>query len=196
MNQLGNGLHDADQHEDALTVREAELAMKLRLGMPARQLLVVRGNIANSYQMLRRYDEALRMRREVYSGTLRICGEDSYDALVDTLNLALALRKTGNKPEAKELLRARIPVAERSLGRENYVYFRLRWTYAKSLADAADATLDDVVQAEALLDDTYTRFRRVMGDRHPDTPRIHEILLAMREALSEVLARAPASLHA
>ena len=32
MNQLGNGLHDADRHEDALSVREAELSMERRLG--------------------------------------------------------------------------------------------------------------------------------------------------------------------
>ena len=53
--------------------------------------------------------------------------------IVDTLNLALALQKTGNNPEAKELLRARIPVAERSLGREHYIYLKLRWLYANSL---------------------------------------------------------------
>ena len=99
---------------------------------------------------------------------------------------------TGNKPEAKELLRARIPVAERSLGREHYIYFRLRWTYANSLCDPADATLDDLVQAEALLDDTYTRFRRVMGDGHPCTSEIHAALLNAREEL----ARARASSHA
>ena len=64
--------------------------------------------------------------------------------------------------------------------------------YAKSLTDAYDATLDDLVQAEALLDDTYTRFRRVMGDGHPDTPRIHKRLLEIRG----VLARARASTHA
>ena len=149
-------------------------------------------NLANSYQMLGRYDEALRMRREVYSGTYRIYGEDSYDALVETLNLALVLRDTGNNPEAKELLRARIPVAERSLGREHYVYFRLCWAYANTLGDAADATFDDLVQAEALLDDTYTRFRRVMGDGHPYTAKIHDCLLATREDL----ARARASSHA
>ena len=97
-----------------------------------------------------------------------------------------------NNPEAKELLRDRIPVAERSLGRENYVYFRLRWTYAKSLADSADATFDDLVQAEALFDDTYTRFRRVMGDGHPDTAKIHSCLLETRRDL----ARARASSHA
>ena len=73
------------------------------------------------------------------------------------------------------------------------MYLRLRWLYANSLADAASTTtLGDLVQAEALLDDTYTRFRRVMGDGHPDTPGIHETLLAIREEL----ARARASSHA
>ena len=112
--------------------------------------------------------------------------------IVDTLNLALALQKTGNNPEAKELLRARIPVAERSLGREHYIYLKLRWLYANSLCDPADATLDDLVRAEALLDDTYTRFRRVMGDGHPDTANIHKCLLGAREEV----ARARASTHA
>ena len=106
----------------------------------------------------------------------------------ETLNLALILRKTGNRPEAKELLRARIPVAERSLGRVHYIYFRLCWAYADSLRDA----FDDLVQAEALLDDTYTRFRRVMGADHPCTSELHAALLNAREEL----ARARASTHA
>ena len=73
------------------------------------------------------------------------------------------------------------------------MYLRLRWLYANSLADAASTTtLGDLVQAEALLDDTYTRFRRVMGDVHPDTPRLRESLLIVREGL----ARARASSHA
>ena len=45
-----------------------------------------------------------------------------------------------------------------------------------------------LVQAEALLDDTYTRFRRVMGDGHPDTPRIHKRLLDIREELARARA--------
>ena len=64
------------------------------------------------------------------------------------------------------------------------------WT--QPAKQCADATLGDLVQAEALLDDTYTRFRRVMGDGHPDTPQIHESLLGIRGRL----ARARASLHA
>ena len=49
-------------------------------------------------------------------------------------------------------------------------------------------SLDDLVQAEALLDDTYTRFRRVMGDGHPETPRIRESLLIVREGLARARA--------
>ena len=57
---------------------------------------------------------------------------------------------------------------------------------------ASTTTLGDLVQAEALLKDTYARFRRVMGDGHPDAPGIRENLLAIREEL----ARARASSHA
>ena len=153
----------------------------------------VQGNLASTYQLVGRLEDALRLKRVVYRGVLQRYGEDSLEANTETLNLALILRDTGNNPEAKELLRTRIPVAERSLGREHYIYFRLRWLYANSLVDAASTTtLDDLVQAEALLDDTYTRFRRVMGDGHPDTPQIHEYLLGIRG----VLARARASSHA
>ena len=58
--------------------------------------------------------------------------------------------------------------------------------YANSLCDAADATLDDLVQAEAILDDTYTRFRRIMGGGHPDTAKIHKCLWDTREELAQV----------
>ena len=150
--------------------------------------LVTQGNLASTYQLVGRPEDALRLRRVVYRGVLHRYGEDSLEAITEALNLALILRDTGNDPEAKELLRARIPVAERSLGREHYIYFRLCWSYATSLRDAADATLDDLVQAEALLDDTYTRFRRVMGDGHPDTPRIHQRLLNTRKMLAQARA--------
>jgi len=192
MSMLGSGLSAAKHHEDALAIQEVELSTLRRIGAPESAILGTQGNLATAYQLVGRFEDALRLKREVYLAVLKLCGEESYEALVEALNLALALRKTGNNPEAKELLRARIPVAERSLGRENYVYFRLRWAYAKSLTDADDATLDDLVQAEALLDDTYTRFRRVMGDVHPDTPRLRESLLIVREGL----ARARASSHA
>ena len=186
---LAGGLYATENYEVALSVQEAQLSMMRRFGASQHSLLVTQGNLASTYQLVGRPEDALRLRRVVYRGVLQRYGEDSVEANTEALNLALILRDTGNDPEAKELLRARIPVAERSLGRENYVYFRLRWLYANSLADVAPC---DLVQAEALLDDTYTRFRRVMGGGHPDTAEIHECLLDTRRDL----ARARASSHA
>ena len=76
MNQLGNGLHDADQHEDALTVREAELAMKRRLGADEDNILAAQGNLALTYARCGRRPEALRLRQEVYSGRVKLDGEE------------------------------------------------------------------------------------------------------------------------
>ena len=53
MNVLGNGLSAAKHHEDALSVREAELAMVRRLGASEEQtLLIVQGNLATTYESL------------------------------------------------------------------------------------------------------------------------------------------------
>ena len=49
---LGNGLGAAAHHEDALSVREAELSLLRRVGASEEELLVVQANLANSYQML------------------------------------------------------------------------------------------------------------------------------------------------
>ena len=46
--------------------------------------------------------------------------------------------------------------------------------------DDPSASLEDLIQGEALLSDTYSRFRRVMGDLHPDTPIIHRHLETAR----------------
>ena len=57
MNQLGNGLHDARHDADALTVKQAELAMKQRVGAPEGEVLVAKSNLAtrrNSWTALKR----------------------------------------------------------------------------------------------------------------------------------------------
>ena len=41
MNLLGNGLSAAGHHEDALSVKEAELSMKRRLGASEDNILIV-----------------------------------------------------------------------------------------------------------------------------------------------------------
>ena len=76
MTQLGNGLSTAGHHEDALSVREAELAMMRRLGAPENDMLVVQTNLASTYDKLGRLEEALQIEGEVYSGRLKLNGEE------------------------------------------------------------------------------------------------------------------------
>ena len=44
--RLGNGLYDADYHEDALSVREANLATLRRLGGSERAILDIQSNLS------------------------------------------------------------------------------------------------------------------------------------------------------
>jgi hypothetical protein len=65
MTQLGNGLGLAGRHEDALSVQEAELAMMRRLGASEGNILTTQGNLAATYSMLGRLEDALRLQRDV-----------------------------------------------------------------------------------------------------------------------------------
>ena len=91
MTQLGNGLFDAEQYEDALSVREAVLSMERRLGRSERNMLIVKGNLASTYQQVGRVEEAISMLRDVYSGYLRLHGKEHRDSLLEAFNYAVSL---------------------------------------------------------------------------------------------------------
>ena len=60
--QLGNGLHEAKRHEDALSVREAELSMLRRLGVDLEGKAFSsqqQGNLRVHMEKLGRHEEAL-----------------------------------------------------------------------------------------------------------------------------------------
>ena len=73
-----------------------------------------------------------------------------------------------------------VPAARRALGIDHEYTMVLCWNYATCRIDDPSASLEDLIQGEALLSDTYSRFRRVMGDLHPDTPIIHRHLETAR----------------
>ena len=81
MGVLANGLYDAKHFEDALPVQEAELSMYLRLGASSGAILAAKGNLANTYDMLRREQHALQIRRDVYSGRLKLDGKQGEHTL-------------------------------------------------------------------------------------------------------------------
>ena len=180
---LGNGLQYARQHEEALFVREAELSMLRRIGGTQHAMLIVQGNIANSYNALGRSEETLRMKRDVYMGFLRLYGEEDKDALREAANYAVDLLNLQRFKEARSVLRKMVPVARRVLGDRHEITMHMRWNYSDALYRADDATLDDLREAVMTLEDAGRIARRVFGGEHPLTTGIDVSLRNSRVAL-------------
>ena len=191
MQQLGSGLGASGHHEDALTVREALLALTRRIGASACEILTVQGNLANTYQNLGRLEPAARMRQEVYSRKLELHGEEHVETLRAANNYASLLIQLKRFEEAKSLVRKILPVARRVLGDSNDTTLRMRWNYAVALYLDHAATLDDLREAVTTLEDAGRIARRVLGGAHPVTESIKgnlqdaQATLRAREATSK-----------
>ena len=149
-------------------------------------MLVVQSNLANTYQMLGKLDEALRLRRDVHSGRLRLEGEESRNTLTEADNYAMNLLDLQRFEEANALLRKVMPVARRVLGDNNQTTLHMRWNYAKALCRATGATLDDVREAVATLEGTERTARRVLGGAHPLTGAMEKSLKTVRSKLAAI----------
>ena len=182
MNQLGNGLSDADRHEDALHVKEVELAMRRRIGATEVAILAVQANIAMTYEDLGR-PEALQMKRDVYHGYLKLHGEAHAHTLQAVTNYAATLITLQRYKEANSLLRKAIPIARRVLGEGNQLVLGMRANYALALANDPGATIDDLREAVTTLEDTERTARRVLGGAHPIAMGIEVQLQNARVAL-------------
>ena len=106
MTSLGNGLNAAEHFEDARSVQEAELSMLRRLGDSENNILFVQGNLASTYQKLGRREEAMLLRRDVYSGNLKLLGAEHFDTLREAHNYATSLFGLERFEEGKALLRS------------------------------------------------------------------------------------------
>ena len=183
MRTLGSGLSSAEHNEDALSVKEAELAMLRRLGASEHDILVTQSNLANTYQKFGRLESALQMRRDVYSGWLKVDGEEHEYALIAAHNYASSLDSLERFEEAKSVLRKTMPVARRVLGDNDENTLKIRWKYAKALYGDPGATLDDLREAVTTLEDLEKIARRVFGGEHPATENIQNSLWEARAAL-------------
>ena len=183
MGQLGNGLSMAERHADALSVYEAVLAMERRLGASEECFLDVQSNLATSYSKLGRDEEALDLRRDLYSRTLILCGEEAVDTLMEANNYAASLILLDRFEEAKSLYRKTIPVAQRVLGQNHELVLGMRLSYAYVLYHGEGATVDDVREAVTTLGKTGETARRVLGGPHPLVAQIEGKLRDARAAL-------------
>ena len=186
MNVLGRGFFEAEHYEDALSVLEAELSMRRRLGESEDTILATQSNLAAVYGRHGRPEPALRLRRECYLGFTRLHGEESEQSLTGALNYSLSLTDLRRYQEAKSLLREKVPVARRVLGENHNVTLNLRWYYAGALYQDPAATLDDLREAATTLEDTVQIARRVFGGAHPTT---EEMEVAVRDARTVLSAR-------
>ena len=183
MRQLGNSLYYARQFEDALSVQEAELAMLRRLGVPEDTLLDVQSSLACTYGELGQLEESLSIERDVYSGWVRLNGEEHRSTLLAAHNYAVTLKGLKRFEEAKSVLRKMMPVARRVLGEGCETTLKMRRTCAEALYKDPAATLDDLREAVTTLVDIERTARRVLGGAHPLTETIDSELEKTRAAL-------------
>ena len=131
------------------------------------------------------------MQRDVYSGRLRLKGEEDINTLREANNYAWSLIDLKRFEEAKTLYRKVIPVARRVLGESHDLTLKMRRNYANALYKPAErgrrnagATLDDLREAVETLAETEPIARRVLGSAHPDTEGIEDNLRHARAALA------------
>ena len=155
-------------------------------------MLAVQGNLATTYRRLGRLEEALPLRRDVYSGTLKLEGAEHEDTLLEANNYAMSLKSLQRFEEARSLVHRTIPVARRVLGEGHYLTLTMRWIYAETLYSDDGATLDDLCEAVTMLEDAGRIARRVFGGAHPVTKGIECELRAARAALRARETQSPA----
>ena len=186
MRLLGNGLFAAEHYEDAAFVQETDFSIARRLGAPERDVLAMQSNLASTYQRLGRLEDVLRMRRDVYSGWLKLNGKGSVDTLREACNYAFSLTDLKRFEEAKALMRKTMPVARRVLGDSHETTLRMRASYAQSLYMNDRAPLDDLREAVTTFEETERIARRVLGGARPLTLAIEA---NAREARDRLVAR-------
>jgi len=184
MNLLGNGLYLATHYEDALPVREAEVSLLRRLGIPLERMLTAQNNLASTYSMLGRSEEALNMYRDILSRQVRLHGEEHEESVVAAYNYATSLFELPRFEEAKSLLRKTVPVARRILGESHELTLRMRDLYARTLYNPDGATLADLREAVDTCEETTLTARRVLGGTHPLTVEVGESVLYARATLA------------
>ena len=150
----------------------------------------MQSNLANTYQELGRVEEALRSRRDAYSGYLKLLGEEHENTLHAANNYAASLLNLRRFEEAKSLLRKTLRVARRVFGEDHDNTLRMRSIYACTLHNDPGATLDDLREAVTALEEIEPTARRVFGGAHPLAANIERTL---KEARAALRAREPSS---
>ena len=123
------------------------------------------------------------MKRDVYTGRLKLDGEEHIETFRAAYNYVVTLLDLQRFGKAKALLRKTTPVARRVLGQNHELVLEMRWSYGVALYDDDGATLDDLREAVMTLEELKRTARRVLGGAHPLTEGIEDELQDARAAL-------------
>ena len=123
------------------------------------------------------------MKGDVYSGRLRLHGEEDGRTLASGNNYAFSLLGRERFEEAKSLWRKIMPVSRRVFGESNDLTLTMRSIYGQTLCEDPGATLDDLREAVTTLEETARTTRRVLGGAHPHTVDMEQSLRKARAAL-------------
>jgi hypothetical protein len=184
MTELGIGLYAARHYEDALSVQKADFATLQRIGASAYSILDLQSNLANTYEALGRTEAALQMKRDVYSGRLKLNGEENRQTLIAANNFANSFGQLQRFKEVKALMRKTIPVAQRNFGEGTELTLQLRVNYTAALYMDDGATLDELREAVSTLEEIERIARRVLGGGHPTAVRMVRSLQQARAVLT------------
>jgi hypothetical protein len=158
--------------------------MRRRLGHSEGNIIIVQGNLANTYQLLRRFDEALRMRQELYSRCLQLFGEHE-KTLIAANNLVGLLIDLKRFNETRAVLRKTVPAARRVLGDHYLLTLMIRGQNERAVYEDDSATIDDLHKSVKALEDLARTARRVLGGAHPFVLGIEgDLLPGARAALA------------
>ena len=175
--ELSGQLLAAQRFAEARPRLEACLQTCARVGDDARAL-VVTANLALSYHLEGRADDALQLTRAVFREQRRLRGPRHPETLLAASNLAGLLLSRGDAAAALGLLReARRNAA--GLARDSDV--RLRLTY--NIAHALCAT-GNCEEAEALAEENLVLQNRVYGTAHPNAAAALELVGHVRAGLA------------
>ena len=121
---------------------------------------------------------------------MRLKGEEHEKTLSAANNYACSLLKLKRFEETKALMRRMMPGAQRVLGEDDDLTLKMRGVYALALYRDPGATLDDLREAVATLEDAERIARRVLGGAHPLTKGVGGSLRKARAKLRAREARA------
>ena len=171
------------RHAEALKIREDAWEI-VRHWEDESSRIVVRGDLAQSYEECDRFADALEIWRDLYERQKKLRGPKHERTLMNHTKVAWTLMHVNGHAEAAGIMRATLRIAGPQMRPENGVFLSLRSTLAYGLYQNEAASLLDLRESVATFDALCVVSRRVFGADHPVVAKREKCLGEAREKLA------------